>query len=436
MATRYVTRRTTRLYDAAQGIGFVMVLIFGDEVETTGDPVNGRVPALFRGRPGFIDEDHLGDTPALELYFIDVGQGDAAFVVTPGRKKILIDGGYDRRALGFLTWKYRLDRRNPDPVEIDLLVLSHADGDHLDGLLPIVRHPFVHVKRIIHNGLGLFRSGVFPERMGERSADGQFLLTRHDALTELDAATLATVFADWKTAIEHEVHPVEYRAVDATTPLIDIGDPEVTLQVLGPRLTEVDGRRACRWFRDHAHTINGHSVVFRLICGGVSVLFSGDLNTEGARHLLEDPATQAAMDAHVLKTPHHGSHEFEQRFFDAVNPQVSVVSSGDAPDHGHPRASFLGSLGLAQRSSQPLLFSTEIAATFQEVTDPAGTATDLRGLSVMDAQDRAETRIRFKRRLHGMINVRTDGARLYTARRVASGYWWESYEQPLAPRSR
>jgi beta-lactamase superfamily II metal-dependent hydrolase len=43
------------------------------------------------------------------MYFLDVGQGDAAFVVTPNNTKILVDGGLRDRALGFLIWKYRLD---------------------------------------------------------------------------------------------------------------------------------------------------------------------------------------------------------------------------------------------------------------------------------------------------------------------------------------
>ena len=33
----------------------------------------------------------------------------------------------------------------------------------------------------------------------------------------------------------------------------------------------------------------------------------------------------------------------------------------------------------------------------------------------------------FKKRLNGMINVRTDGKNLYAMRRVTAGYWWESY---------
>ena len=97
---------------------------------------------------------------------------------------------------------------------------------------------------------------------------------------------------------------------------------------------------------------------------------------------------------------------------------MSVISSGDDPDHGHPRASLLGAVGHASRSN-PLIFATEIAATFVEAGEVAPAA----GAAGPDAA----ARILFKRRLHGMINVRSDGHRLYAARRVNAGYWWESY---------
>ena len=35
----------------------------------------------------------LDTKPRLECYFLDVGQGDATLIVTPARKKILVDGG-------------------------------------------------------------------------------------------------------------------------------------------------------------------------------------------------------------------------------------------------------------------------------------------------------------------------------------------------------
>jgi hypothetical protein len=106
MGTSYVGTKTAQFYEEVTGRKTHPALIFGDEVETTGDVTNGRVPVKFRDLKGYVSEDNLQENPVLEIYFIDVGQGDSTFIVTPGRKKILIDGGVNRRALGFLAWKY------------------------------------------------------------------------------------------------------------------------------------------------------------------------------------------------------------------------------------------------------------------------------------------------------------------------------------------
>jgi len=174
-----------------------------------------------------------------------------------------------------------------------------------------------------------------------------------------------------------------------------------------------------------------------MIYADVSVLFSGDLNMEGAKYLLEHPATAVEMDAQVFKAPHHGSHKFHPPLLEAIRPQVSVISSGDEPDHGHPRAIFVGAVGLASRSTKPLVFSTEIAATFVEAGEKADPEPDasIEELDVRETGANAVARRIFKQRLHGMINIRTDGKLFYAARRVAAGYWWESYG-PITPAPR
>ena len=411
-----------------------MVLIFGDEVQTSGSPVDGRIQAEFRNRQGFIDQDHLGLKAALELYFIDVGQGDSTFVVTPNRKKILIDGGVNRRALGFLAWKYRLDKEGP-PIDIDMLVLSHADGDHLNGLTPIIRHPRIRVRRVVHSGIATYHSGAFPTSLGNLDTSETYLTTRHDSLDDLAGQNLSDSFGLWRQAIIDE--GTSYNAVDETTGPLDVGDPEISINVLGPRLEVQDGNSVYRWFKASDLTINGHSVVLRLNYGDVYVLFTGDLNIEGSKYLLEDPSTAVNMDAHVFKAPHHGSHKFHLPLLEAVRPQVSVISSGDGPDHGHPRAVFIGAVGLASRSTKPLVFSTEIAATFVEAGERSEPDEDinLEELDFRETEANEVARRVFKRRLHGMINVRTDGKQLYAARRVAAGYWWESYG-PITPAPR
>ena len=66
----------------------------------------------------------------LELYFIDVGQGDSALIVTPNDKTILIDGGgsttYDVGKNTLIP--YLLDRKIK---KIDYVMISHFDEDHV-----------------------------------------------------------------------------------------------------------------------------------------------------------------------------------------------------------------------------------------------------------------------------------------------------------------
>jgi hypothetical protein len=437
----YVNRKTTKLYEGASGGSQSMVLIYGDEVEATGPPQPAgapttaqRTPVTFRRHPGFIKTGHLSDSPALEMYFIDVGQGDSTFIVTPERKKILIDGGANNRALGFLAWKYRLDRPDSDPVTIDLMAVSHADADHLKGLTPVLTHPKIRVRQIVHNGIALYSGADFAHKCGNLDAEKNWLITLHDRIDELNRDELHEDFRTWFDAVTQTNTP--YRSVMRGDAPIDLGDASVSLEILGPLRGEFDNEPALAWFGDHAHTINGHSVVLRLQHGDISLLLSGDINIEGSKHLLGELDIGDSMNAHILKVPHHGSHEFYPPFLVAVNPQISVISSGDNPDHGHPRAVLLGAIGAASRSHSPLLFSTEIAATFFEVnaTDSPNEETlDALDTAAPDADDRA--RRLFKRRLHGMINVRSSGRQMYAARRVATGYWWESYG-PLAPAER
>ena len=79
-----------------------------------------------------------------------------------------------------------------------------------------------------------------------------------------------------------------YRRLTAADGVLDIGDPDIALEIIGLRLEP--GGQALPWFDDKGHTINGNSLVFRLTYGVVRTFFSGDLNEEGSNHLFSFPA--------------------------------------------------------------------------------------------------------------------------------------------------
>jgi hypothetical protein len=440
MAVRFLDKKTHRFYFVDNGERKSYVLIYGDEVDT----VSGAAPSgsefnrvRYRGRLGEWKAPPLSQDRSLEMYFLDVGQGDAAFVITPNNTKILVDGGLRDRALGFLIWKYRLDIPG-NTVNIDHLFLSHADSDHVEGLIPLLNHPQISISNIYHNGIGVFDSG-FTESIGNVSADNR-LITIHDSLADLNGLDLADdhhldTFGPWIQAVTSS--GATYQMLSSDTRILNVGDPDITVEILGPRL-EPDGA-SLPWFGDKAHTINGNSLVFRMTYDFVRAFFSGDLNEDGSDHLLSGPNLALSVNSHIFKAPHHGSHDFSQHLFDAVNPMITVVSSGEVPDHGHPRAVFLGAIGLAGRGTEPLVFSTAQAALFTDAGDAAAVAaaaidelTTLGDLDFALAQSNTVARRRFKKVLPGIINVRTNGEEFYAFRRVQQGYQWESYG-PLDP---
>ena len=66
----------------------------------------------------------------MQIFFIDVGQGDSTLIITPKHKTILIDGGgseyYDVGKNVLLP--YLLDRKI---TNLDFIFISHFDTDHV-----------------------------------------------------------------------------------------------------------------------------------------------------------------------------------------------------------------------------------------------------------------------------------------------------------------
>ena len=227
---------------------------------------------------GLLVDEFLG--PTLQIHFVDVGQGDAVLLQTPGGKHVLVDTGADTRARALNAYLDDL------AVErLDMVVNTHAHSDHIGGLAALLRRWKV----------GLVLDSGVPHTSG----------TYERMLAAIEAAGVPVKVARRGRKITVE--------------------DGLVLEVLGPEEPLVAGSRS---------DLNSNSVIIRAVYRDVSVLLTGDAEHETEERLLRDPGSLAAT---VLKVAHHGSaHATDTRFLRAVKPLVAVVSCGLKNKYGHP----------------------------------------------------------------------------------------------------
>lgn len=231
-----------------------------------------------------LDEETRMDPKNLQVWYIDVGQGDSQLVRVPHEGQffdILIDTGEYQYADGLVDFLHELNI-----FKIDVVINTHPHADHMGGMATII-NTF---------DIGKFYMPHFPEELTPNTVSYEKML---DALENKNLK-----INDLKKGDKVKL----------------AGQAEI--EVLSPsKNAEFDG-------------LNDYSAVMKLKYDEKSFLFTGDIEKAAENALLED---RESLKSDVLSVPHHGSSSSSiAEFLDAVSPQYAIISCGKDNKHNHP----------------------------------------------------------------------------------------------------
>lgn len=216
------------------------------------------------------------------VHFIDVGQGDAALLVTPHGRAILIDTG---GTVGDKESEFDIGERVVVPylkhygiVELDYLILTHGHQDHAGGAAGVASK--IPVRNIM---LPCEEYSLPVQKLLKAAKRSRFIPQQEGQQILLDGVKIEFV-----------------QCVDS----------------------------------EGIQKGNEVSSVIRIQYGAHSFLVTGDMEAKGEARMLSE---QKVTPTTILKVAHHGSRgSTTPAFLEALNPGYAVVSVGAYNHFGHP----------------------------------------------------------------------------------------------------
>jgi competence protein ComEC len=231
----------------------------------------------------------------MEVTVLDVGQGDSIFAAFPDGETMLIDGGGE--AGSEMPGHYRAGADIGEEVvapylwsrgikRLNVVALTHADQDHIDGLRAVLND---------------FQVGQL--WIGSDADKRSF----RELIAQARGAGIPVV---------HQRRPDDF----------DLGGTE------GDVIWPDD-------VAEPAKNLNNSSLVLRLRDGSARFLLTGDIEQQTERELI---SSGGPLRANFLKVPHHGSKTSStEDFLAAVAPRIAVISVGEGNMFGHPNTAVL-----------------------------------------------------------------------------------------------
>lgn len=230
----------------------------------------------------------------LKINFVDVGQGDSTFIITPKNKTILIDGG------GSNTGSFDVGENTLLPYildkgynKIDLMIISHFDSDHVGGLLTILEE--IKVEKVL---------------IAKQEEQSENYKRFFNIVKEKNIPVIVGKRGD-KINIEKDLY----------------------LDILFPESEQIE-----------ENMINNNSLVFNIHYNNFSMLFTGDIEEIAEKRIIEI-TNKSRLKADIIKIPHHGSKTSSTReLLEIVLPKIALIGVGKDNLFGHPSSETIDKL--------------------------------------------------------------------------------------------
>ena len=227
------------------------------------------------------------------LCFLDVGHGNSTVLIADDAHVVIIDVGRQSALSEFLS--------EQQITHVSSIYLSHADADHIGGLVGILATRQISIDRVYLNSDGSKHTQLWD-----------------DLLYELNAAHRTG-------SLQFEVGLVSGQAEEFPGGVcLDILGPSRYLAAKGPGSTH----RSAAKIRSNSISI----VIAIAVAGTRFALLPGDLDGVGLSDLLENCED---LRARILVFPHHGGLpggmnpvEFATTLLTAVHPELVIFSIG------------------------------------------------------------------------------------------------------------
>lgn len=223
-----------------------------------------------------------------EIIFFDVGQGSSTLLKSGDGSTILIDTGrYNDSSNQIVQY---LNEEIGVGGEIDLLIFTHNDADHIgNGDLVL---EYFQVDEVWMNGM--------------------------DSASQVYSEVLDAV-------LESTANYVEPKRGDSKV----VGS--FTIDVLHPLKDQTQSNQ------------NDESIATRISLGAMSVMQSGDISTSIESSIIDSSHTQISSE--VLLLGHHGSNTSSgSDWIESVDPQIAVYQASANNSYGHPHQEVLDRL--------------------------------------------------------------------------------------------